>query len=127
MTANVINLAEARKRRSQTPPESLFALLDGDFPREDAARLQAVFARFGLEVGPDTRGERLVDIWNWLTGQMGRHLTMLVCTPDIFGTVTRGYGAQYARYLHAVLRDERETVRRLATELRILDSIRSVA
>jgi hypothetical protein len=127
MNSNVISLAEARQRRSHNPHESLFAMLNADFPSDDCAQFHILFVRFGLDVSPDTPLERLADIWEWVTGRMGRHDTMLAYTPDIFDMVMRGYGPQYARYLSAVLRDDRETVCRLAAELRILESIRSVA
>ena len=125
MQSNVIDLAEARQKRSQKPHESLFAILDADFPAAgDSAQFHALFARFGLDV-QDEPFERLAEIWEWVMGRMARHLTMLAYTPDVFDIVMRGYGPQYARYLRAVLHDDRETACRLATELRILESIRA--
>jgi len=66
--AEIINLAAAREQKETTAQESLFALIEADFPGYNAPKLQALWDAFGLSVPCNLSEERQIELWVAVSG-----------------------------------------------------------
>jgi len=121
--AEIINLAAAREQKETTAQESLFALIEADFPGYNAPKLQALWDAFGLSVPCNLSEERQIELWVAVSGRLGRHLEMLARHTNLFNPIIRDQQPAYAGYLEAVLAGNRSEAARLATEQRILENL----
>lgn len=129
---NVIDLGKAREMRASAALTRILTAYDIGLPENpyvagdeniavlmdhDWRKMDELFDAFELTRPPELPWPRLVEMWVYLTGRVGRHLKLRIENPRLYFIVTKDLEPKMLAYMEALFLGERSRARSLAAEL----------
>ncbi len=93
---------------------------DGEagFADEDAARIDALFERFGVPLRVrGTPRRTLVDAYDFCALYLGQHVFYRMCDPDFYDYLVKDWPGPWKSYVEAIVGKDRAAAERLFREL----------
>jgi hypothetical protein len=133
----VISLAQRRQERQDGNAGRLLAALSIEFPSDiyteqgtgvavltdaDWRVLNELFSAFEVVVPRAIEFTRLVDIWYYLSGEVGYHLQLYLKNPQLFKKLRGSREPVLLSYLDALVEGNRIAARALAAQMDIVNT-----